>query len=111
MTENRSNKKVRLVTPLSALYFSQIGNYFRDKRLERGMTQEEISRFLGYNSKQIVSNWERGICNPPMDIIGKLIKVLDLDSEEVLNLFMNITRKELTERFSLETLSKEKKAS
>jgi transcriptional regulator with XRE-family HTH domain len=74
------------------------------------MTQEDVSKFLGYNSKQIVSNWERGTCHPPLDVIKKLITLFDLNPEEVLTLFMGVTKKELMERFGVISNSKLKKA-
>jgi transcriptional regulator with XRE-family HTH domain len=110
MNENLPRRKVRLVPPLHATYFGQVGKYFRDKRLKKGMTQEDVSKFLGYTSKQIVSNWERGACHPPIDVIKKLIVLLDLNPEEVLKLFMTVTKKELMERFGVTTGSKLKKA-
>jgi transcriptional regulator with XRE-family HTH domain len=79
--------------------FKKIGKYFRQKRLDRKMTQEEIARFLGYTSKQIISNWERGLCSPPLDKVASLIALLSLDSKEVLQLFVELTREELSKSF------------
>ncbi len=65
--------------------------YFKDMREEKGYTQEEIARFLGYKSKQIVSNWERGLCMPPLNKLYELSKILKLPHEDVVQVFLNET--------------------
>jgi transcriptional regulator with XRE-family HTH domain len=91
--------------------FKKIGTYFRDKRLARGLTQEEVSGFLGYSSKQIISNWERGLCSPPLNQVSALIVLFNLDSKEVLDLFMDATRAELIASFGVRVKTKQKKSS
>jgi transcriptional regulator with XRE-family HTH domain len=92
--------------------FKKIGNYFREKRLARGLTQEEVSGFLGYSSKQIISNWERGLCSPPLNQVSALIVLFNLDAKEVLELFLDATRAELSASFGVRTArSKLKKSS
>jgi transcriptional regulator with XRE-family HTH domain len=81
--------------------FKKIGTYFREKRLARGLTQEEVSGFLGYTSKQIISNWERGLCSPPLNQVSALIVLFNLDAKEVLELFLDITRAELSASFGV----------
>lgn len=78
--------------------FLKIGAYFRSKREEMGFTQEEVSRSLGYTSKQIVSNWERGVCSPPLNQLSSLVKLLDMDQDKVVDLFMTTTREELLQK-------------
>ena len=77
--------------------FKAIGKYFKEGRLKRGLTQEEVSDYLGYLSKQIVSNWERGICAPPLHELNSLITVLRLDRKTVIDLFMSARKYELLE--------------
>jgi transcriptional regulator with XRE-family HTH domain len=73
--------------------FKKIGTYFREKRLARGLTQEEVSGFLGYTSKQI--------CSPPLNQVSALIVLFNLDAKEVLELFLDITRAELSASFGV----------
>lgn len=79
--------------------FKKIGEYFKAKREARGLTQEEVARFLGYSSKQIVSNWERGVCSPPLNQVSALIRLFGLNESEVVEVFLEATREELKERF------------
>lgn len=73
----------------------QLGSYFRQKRISLNISQIELSRALGYESSQFVSNWERGLCNPPFKAIAKLIKILHADVGEVEQLLVAASRKEI----------------
>jgi transcriptional regulator with XRE-family HTH domain len=77
--------------------FKAIGKYFKDGRMSCGLTQEQVSGYLGYLSKQIVSNWERGLCAPPLHELSSLITVLKLDRKTVIDLFMSARKYELLE--------------
>jgi transcriptional regulator with XRE-family HTH domain len=80
--------------------FVTAAEYFRDMRLKRGLTQDDVARFLGYKSQQIVSNWERGRCTPPLNKLYELIKLLNLDKQETVAVFLNETEKVLMEKIS-----------
>jgi transcriptional regulator with XRE-family HTH domain len=62
-----------------------LNRYLKDKRLEAGLTQQELGDFLGYKP-QFVANWERGASSPPAKIMGKLIKVLRIPEDEILEI-------------------------
>ena len=59
--------------------FNCLGEYLREKRLEKDMSQAELARSLSNVHVQFVSNWERGLCAPPGHSFQKLIDVLKLD--------------------------------
>jgi transcriptional regulator with XRE-family HTH domain len=65
-----------------------LGAYLRDKRVEAGFTQAEVAQRLGYSSAQLISNIERGLCAPPMKSLKRLVSLLSLPGEELLELFM-----------------------
>lgn len=75
--------------------FEKIGHYFRDVRRDSGLTQAQLADLVGLSTSQLVSNWERGLCAPPMKIVSKLVTALNLDVEEVLDLFAREYRREL----------------
>ena len=60
-----------------------------------GFSQGKLAKALGYTSPQIVSNWERGLCAPPMDKLHDLVKMLKVDKDEVVDLLTNEWRKDL----------------
>jgi transcriptional regulator with XRE-family HTH domain len=80
--------------------FESTSKYFRQKRLDSEITQAELARALGFSSAQIVSNWERGICAPPMASLRTLVKVLKLVPEEVANVITESNRKIILENLN-----------
>jgi len=57
----------------------QMNAMLKRHRLNKGMTQKELAKRLGYTSPQFVSNWERDLCRPPLDVAAKLCRLLDID--------------------------------
>jgi transcriptional regulator with XRE-family HTH domain len=90
--------------------FESTSKYFRQKRLDAEITQAELAEALGFTSAQIVSNWERGICAPPMASLRSLIKILKLDAEEVTDVITEENRRFLLENLSGRKSSRSKKA-
>lgn len=64
--------------------FQNLGQYLKQKRLDEGFTQTQLSQSLKVHV-QFVSNWERGLCAPPSHCFHKLIDVLRLNREHVVN--------------------------
>lgn len=65
--------------------FKHIGKFIRERRLSHPQfySQNQLSKLLGYKNGQFISNVERGLCGIPLKGIAKLIKVLNIDSEEL----------------------------
>lgn len=74
--------------------FMGYAKYFRKKRLERGLTQSIIADFLGVNT-QLVSNWERGMCRPPEQHLPKLMRLLKIPKQELMEFILAEQEKEL----------------
>ena len=55
----------------------KIGNFIKQKRKERNITQNELSLKLNITNRAI-SKWENGICMPDSGIIPELCKILDI---------------------------------
>lgn len=60
-----------------------LAQLFRERRLQIGMTQLELSQRLGYRTPQGISNYERGCCDPPLARILEIGKILKLSRAEV----------------------------
>ena len=62
--------------------FSHIGEYLRTQRIAIGLTQASLATRVDVHS-QFVSNWERGLCAPPMDKKRKLKSTLKINFEDL----------------------------
>ena len=74
--------------------------FFKEKRESQGLTQDDVAHHLGYSSKQIVSNWERGLCTPPLASLARLSKLLHISKSEIIDIFLKETRSEIEKQFT-----------
>ena len=65
--------------------FKSIAKLIKAKRLghPRGYSQSELSHLLGYKNGQFISNVERGLCNIPLKMLGRVSEVLFIPREEI----------------------------
>jgi transcriptional regulator with XRE-family HTH domain len=73
--------------------------FLKEKRVEAGLTQSEVARKLGYSSPQFVSNWERGLANPPVFILKDLTKMYKVPADEMFELLVDEVRTQLHREF------------
>lgn len=71
------------------------GEYLRTKREQAGLSQGSVSKSLGYQSPQFISNWERGISKPPARTLAKIVRLYRLDREELIESLVQNTKKSL----------------
>ena len=62
---------------------TQLAAYLRKKRIEAGLTQSEVAAELGYSSPQFISNWERGLANPPVFVLKNLTRLYRVSTDEM----------------------------
>ncbi|MGE0763540.1 MAG: helix-turn-helix domain-containing protein [Bdellovibrionales bacterium] len=67
--------------------FARIGDFFREKRIDAGLTQADVANALGLSTGQFISNWERGVSAPPMDYLPKLVKLYKMNKSQLVALY------------------------
>ncbi|MDZ4676586.1 MAG: helix-turn-helix transcriptional regulator [Oligoflexia bacterium] len=90
------------------LQHKNIGNYLKKKRTLKKLTQSEVAHQLGYKSAQFISNWERGLCSPPLEAISMLIDIYGLSKTEVVEFLIEENKRVIKE--GLDRHRKTKKA-
>lgn len=83
--------------------YETLSNYLHQKRIAKNITQSNLASVLGYTSPQFISNWERGLAKPPFDTLRKMIKILDLDVDELVTILLKIEEKRIREYIYGET--------
>jgi transcriptional regulator with XRE-family HTH domain len=63
--------------------FLEVGNYLREKRTQKGLTQAEVASALGYRS-QFIANFERGASSPPWKALRKLVRLYEIPEREII---------------------------
>lgn len=75
--------------------FQVLGDYLQSKRVKAGLSQGDVATKLGYSSPQFISNFERGLCAPPLNKMKLLVGLYDLNSEELIKLMLKEEEKNL----------------
>ncbi len=67
--------------------FEKLGCYLKDKRIEAGLTQKNVSETFGFKTPQFISNIESGKAGPPETLLNKLIDLYKITSvDEVIDI-------------------------
>lgn len=77
-----------------------LGKHLKDQRQDIGLTQAEVADRLGLTSPQFVSNFERGLCSPPLKDLKLLIKIYKMDANSVIKLILDQEEKRLRKALS-----------
>ena len=63
---------------------STFGQFLRQKRNEKGMTQKELAEKL-FLSESAISKWEKGKSYPDITMIPDICSVLDISEHELIS--------------------------
>ena len=80
-----TNKKIK---PVKEYLHKNLGIYLKNKRQSAGYTQQEVADKLGYTTAQFISNFERGLCSPPLNNLKAIIQLYDISAEEIMTLIL-----------------------
>lgn len=78
-----------------------IGQFLKEKREAKGMTQAQVAEKLGYGSPQFISNIERGISRVPIKSLKSFMEVYELNAEQVIDLLLEEKREQLRRQLAL----------
>lgn len=67
----------------------KFGNLIKTYRTQKGMTQFELARELGYDSPQFISLLERDQSKVPLNVLGQLVVILGIPESEVVDSIVN----------------------
>lgn len=67
---------------------NKCGTFLRASREKQNLSQKEVSVHLGYNTSQFISNWERGLSEPPVPVIKTLAKLYKIDPEALFEVIL-----------------------
>lgn len=65
-------------------HFANIAQTLKRIRIEKGLTQQGVSKSLGYKHGQFMSNIERGLAGLPFHMIANMCEVLDCGPEDII---------------------------
>lgn len=75
--------------------FQNLGTYLRKAREDNQLSQRQVADALGYTSPQFISNFERGLCSPPLNKLRVLIDIYKLSPQKVMGIILDEQKKHL----------------
>ncbi|MCB0369651.1 MAG: helix-turn-helix transcriptional regulator [Bdellovibrionales bacterium] len=80
--------------------YVDIGKMIRDYREKKGLTQLELAEFLGYETSQFVSLFERGLSKVPMEVLGQLVIILGIPEKQFKGILIKDFEAEINARIN-----------
>lgn len=75
-----------------------VGQRLKGWRENVKLSQGEVAKKLQYSSPQFISNWERGLSLPPMEVLPKLLNLYSLSPDELTDVIYKYQEKQLEEQ-------------
>lgn len=75
----------------------QLGAFLRESRMKAGLSQMQVAKKLGYTTAQFISNWERGVSEPPLKALKTLARIYSVSMDEIFQLILRSTIEKVTE--------------
>jgi len=87
-------------------FCEEFGALLREFRLDAGISQADVSKKCGYSSPQFISNLERGLTWPPMNVLAKMSDLYGIKKSVLLDNLMNYRKKVWSLQLGIGTKSK-----
>lgn len=71
----------------------ELAEFLKTSREKAGLTQSDVAEALEYKSPQFISNWERGLAQPPIKSLKILAKLYKIDMDFLFNAMLAISIK------------------
>lgn len=62
----------------------RFGRWLKARREQVGLKQADVAKPLGYTNPQFISNWERGISDPPVGAYVVLMRLYKIRKDEAI---------------------------
>jgi transcriptional regulator with XRE-family HTH domain len=70
---------------------NKLAQFLKEKRTQSGLSQKDVATKLGYSTSQFISNWERGISQPPINTLRTLASMYNVAAEQMFNVLLEET--------------------
>jgi transcriptional regulator with XRE-family HTH domain len=70
---------------------NKLAQFLKEKRTQSGLSQKDVATKLGYSTSQFISNWERGVSQPPINTLRTLATMYKVSAEQMFNVLLEET--------------------
>lgn len=75
---------------------TELSKYLKQSRHQAGISQGAVAKKLGYTSPQFVSNWERGLSQPPIPTLKKIARIYNIPADSMFEMTLKTTIDQVT---------------
>lgn len=87
-----------------------LSDFLREKRLSADLSQMDVAKKLGYTSAQFVSNWERGLSNPPISTLRRLSEIYRIPPDDLFEIILTTMINQVTQDLHKKFFGRRKKS-
>ncbi len=66
----------------------ELGRFLKESRIRAGYSQLEVAHRVGYNTAQVVSDWERDVQSPPGRALRKLTTIYNISIDDIYTIML-----------------------
>ena len=70
---------------------NKLAKFLKEKRTLAGLSQKDVATKLGYSTSQFISNWERGISQPPINTLRTLAQMYAVAADQMFQVLVSAT--------------------
>jgi transcriptional regulator with XRE-family HTH domain len=77
----------------------EFGLWLKDRRLEKGLTQDQLAKAIGVKHSQEIAMFESGRVALPLKFLSALSKALSVPKEKILESVMKVKEQDLQNKY------------
>ena len=70
---------------------NKLAKFLKEKRTLASLSQKDVATKLGYSTSQFISNWERGISQPPINTLRTLALMYGVAADQMFQVLVSTT--------------------
>jgi transcriptional regulator with XRE-family HTH domain len=70
---------------------TKLAEFLKSSRTSANLSQKDVSTKLGYGSSQFISNWERGVSQPPIKVLKVLSNLYKVEADKIFDVLLEDT--------------------
>ncbi len=70
---------------------NKLAKFLKEKRTMASLSQKDVATKLGYSTSQFISNWERGISQPPIHTLRTLAQMYAVSPDQMFQVLLSAT--------------------
>ena len=85
-----------------------LAKYLKTSRINSNLSQAEVAAKLGYKTPQFISNWERGVSQPPISAIDTLAEIYAIQPDQLFQIILETSLNQVGQNMRMQYKNRKK---